>query len=503
MWWKRQAAKTTVKAVAYYRHSAQDRQENSIPIQRDQVHKFAGEHGIEIIKEFADHGKSGLSTEGRDSFSEMLEKYVVGGAEDFQYVLVLDVSRWGRFQDIDLSAYYTGLCQKHKKKVVYTSMGFPKEDDLVHYLHLNIERYRAATYSRELSDKVFKGCVKISEQGYRAGGPPPYGLRRLLLDEQRHPMQVLEPGQRKSIQNQRVTLTKGNDAEVTIVRRIFRWFVKGKLGPKEIASALNADEIPSPAGERWTASCIRNILTNELYVGTMVYNKTSQKLQSARKKNSKETWIRKEGAFECVVEKEVFDKTQRLFAARAEEHRQKYGEEGMLENLRRLRDRYGIVTRRLVAAEVSMASPAIYNARFGPLDFAYQRLFADVLQKVKNTIVEQFKGRARLEECDDYVVLDQSLSILIQPSVPAPLGYEEYWSFRPDRRKEIDITLGVPLSNDGTYEILGYLAFPRLLVQNARIRVFSTSVPHLELYGYRGLDMIWDLIDEGERNGNR
>lgn len=54
-----------VRAVAYYRHSAQDRQENSIPLQRDQVREWAEKHHVEIIKEFADHGKSGLNAEGR------------------------------------------------------------------------------------------------------------------------------------------------------------------------------------------------------------------------------------------------------------------------------------------------------------------------------------------------------------------------------------------------------------------------------------------------------
>ena len=45
-----------VPAVAYYRHSAQDRQENSISIQGDQVHEWAEKNGVEIIEEFADHG---------------------------------------------------------------------------------------------------------------------------------------------------------------------------------------------------------------------------------------------------------------------------------------------------------------------------------------------------------------------------------------------------------------------------------------------------------------
>ncbi len=89
--------------VAYYRHSAQDHQENSIPIQRDQVREWATKNGVEIIHEFADAGKSGLNAEGRPAFTEMMDERVKQRT-DFDYVLCLDVSRWGRFQDIDLSA---------------------------------------------------------------------------------------------------------------------------------------------------------------------------------------------------------------------------------------------------------------------------------------------------------------------------------------------------------------------------------------------------------------
>lgn len=55
------------RAVAYYRHSAQDRQENSIPIQQDQVREWAEKNGVEIIREFADAGKSGLTSEVRSA----------------------------------------------------------------------------------------------------------------------------------------------------------------------------------------------------------------------------------------------------------------------------------------------------------------------------------------------------------------------------------------------------------------------------------------------------
>src|SRR4051812_39757654 len=57
-----------IRAVAYYRHSAQDRQENSVGIQQEQVQQWARENGVIIIHEFADRGKSGLTAEGRDAF---------------------------------------------------------------------------------------------------------------------------------------------------------------------------------------------------------------------------------------------------------------------------------------------------------------------------------------------------------------------------------------------------------------------------------------------------
>ena len=57
-WWEIPAADEPPvikpQAVAYYRHSAQDRQENSIPIQQDQVREWAANHDIEVVREFAD-----------------------------------------------------------------------------------------------------------------------------------------------------------------------------------------------------------------------------------------------------------------------------------------------------------------------------------------------------------------------------------------------------------------------------------------------------------------
>lgn len=494
MWWKKTTVNTTSKAITYYRHSAQDRQEYSIPLQREKVKKFADTHGIKIIKEFPDYGVSGLSSKGRDKFIEMLE-YVAEGKEDFDYILVLDMSRWGRFQDLILSPYYIGLCQQYGKKVIFADIGIPKEDDLTHFLRLNVESYRAASYSKELSGKVFNGCVNIARLGFRAGGPPPYGLDRVLLDENKNRVQVLNRGQRKSIQNQRVTLAPGNKNEVAIVRRIFNSFVKKRKLPKNIAEALNDEGVLSPAQKKWTSGSIISILINELYIGTMVYNKTAQKLQSKTTYNPKDQWVRRENAFEAIVEKEIFHQAQAILSAREQERLRRYSDKDMLLKLKRLYEKYGIISARQIAANKNMISAATYSKHFLSLDMAFQNMFPSVLEQTRKTVAEQLSNRAkRIERFEDYFVLNDRLSVLVQPSVPVPYGYGVYWSFRPDPRNEIDITLGVPLSNSGRYDILGYLAFPRLLVKSHNIKIFGGSDSQLDLHGYNNLDLIESVL---------
>ncbi|MHB9068223.1 MAG: recombinase family protein [Pirellulaceae bacterium] len=187
-------------------------------------------------------------------------------------------------------------------------------------MYVQFERFRAAQYSRELSDKVWRGCVKIAEQGYWAGGPPPYGMRRLLLDEKREPLHKLEPGQRKGIQNQRVTLVEGDACQVAIIQRIFHEFVALGYSEYKIAEGLNNDGILSPGGRRWVAGMVLARLRNETYAGTMLYNRTSQKLKTPRHPNPPETWVHTAEAFDGIISQEQFAQAQDIL----EERRRKY-----------------------------------------------------------------------------------------------------------------------------------------------------------------------------------
>jgi DNA invertase Pin-like site-specific DNA recombinase len=487
--------KTFVKrAAAYYRHSAQERQENSVEIQQDQVRKFAVDNDIQIIEEYIDRGKTGLITEGREAFKRMLRD-VETGKHHFDYVLVLDVSRWGRYQKRDIAAYYSALCDMHGAKVIYATIGFAPDNDLIHGLRIDIERYQAANYSRELSSKVFKGCAKIASQGFRAGGMPPYAFHRLLLDEQRNPVQVLEPGQRKSIQNQRVTLIPGQPEQIAVVKRIFRAFVQHKKNPKQIAGMLNGDGIPSPGDTNWTITAVLNILSNELYVGTMVYNKTTQRLKSPSRANPPGEWVRAEEAFPAIIERKVFETAQGIILKTEEDRSLRYSEKEMLRRLLALYERYGTLRGSLIAHEEGMVSSATYAHRFGTVTAAYQRLFAEIIATRRSEVVETIKTAIPdLADFGEFIVLRDYVSIRIQPVVPFPHGYDEAWSFTADARPEIDITLVVPLSNGGTFAVLGYLFLPRLMAGGRQVRLLSTVPDNLAVHAYTISEALQTLI---------
>lgn len=482
-------------AVAYYRHSARDRQENSVAIQQELVRKWAQEHGVEIIHEFADRGKSGLTADGRDAFTDMMENWVKK-RNDFDFVVCLDVSRWGRFQDIDLSATYRAECKKHGKDVIYTTLGMPRADDPLYPVYLQFEGFRAAQFSKELSVKVFHGCIHIAKQGYWTGGKPPYGYDRLLLDEARHPVHVLELHQKKSIQNQRVTLTPGDQEHVTAIRRIFEEFVRDGesnhlvLRQQLIAERLNRDGIRAARGGLWNAAIVRRILTNPMYAGTLIYNKTRQKLKTKRRRNPEDQWIKTSGAFEGVVDPDTFQQAQFLFAQGALQ----YSPEVMLSQLERIHQEHGFVRPSLLRADDSTPSAVTYIKHFRSLDAAYQRIFHRTIAEVAQEVETTLRGQIDLiERYDDFLLINRSFTVLIQPAVPVSYGYQQYWYFRPDLRGMIDITLGVPVSGADGPRILGYLALPRLLIRDHGIRLFGSSESRLGMYGHAGLEIITQL----------
>jgi DNA invertase Pin-like site-specific DNA recombinase len=87
----------------YLRMSTEHRK-YSLDNQAAAIEKYAQQNGFTVILTYADSGKSGLVLKHRQGLARLLHD-VVGSKQPYHAVLVYDVSRWGRFIDIDESAY--------------------------------------------------------------------------------------------------------------------------------------------------------------------------------------------------------------------------------------------------------------------------------------------------------------------------------------------------------------------------------------------------------------
>src|SRR5690349_2057558 len=254
-----------IRAAQYVRMST-EHQKYSTENQAEAIQQYADRRGIYVVRTYADEGKSGLRLDGRDALKRLIED-VQSGSADFSTILVYDVSRWGRFQDADESAYYEYICKRAGLTVQYCAEQFENDGSPVSTIVKGVKRAMAGEYSRELSAKVFAGQCRLIEIGYRQGGPAGYGLRRQLIDQNGIAKAELARGEHKSIQTDRVILVPGPADEMRTVQWMYRAFVGEGRSEQEIAGLLNARGTPTDRGCPWTRGAVHQVLINEKYVG--------------------------------------------------------------------------------------------------------------------------------------------------------------------------------------------------------------------------------------------
>src|SRR6266567_1551964 len=180
----------------------------------------------------------GLVLRLRGGLRQLLQD-VVAGTAPYKAILVYDVSRWGRFQDTDESAHYEFLCKSAGVPVHYCAETFSNDGSLSSLIMKALKRTMAGEYSRELGVKVLAGQKRLARLGFKQGGVPGYGLRRMLVSATGTPKQELAAGERKSIATDRVMLVPGPAREVQIAKDIYRMLLSDKLSVYAIARELN------------------------------------------------------------------------------------------------------------------------------------------------------------------------------------------------------------------------------------------------------------------------
>ena len=495
-----------LKAAIYIRMST-DLQTESPENQEREIRAFAAKYTIEIVKIYADLGVSGITAEGREQFLALVDD-VEQGYNEYNLVLYLDESRWGRFVNSREAEYYR--MRLERKNVTCHSCDKPLKlnSDVVDQILTILKDASASDYSHQLSQKVWVGQCHLVEKGYRQGGVAGFGLRRMLLDETGNRKQELTIGQRKSLLTERVILVPGPDHEQETVIWIYDQFISG-VSELEIAARLNAKGLKNHFGRPWSRGTVREVLTNEKYIGNNLFNRTSSKLKSKIVPNPESAWVRKEGAFDPLVDHERFYIVQGIYR----ERNKKITNDELLHGLKSLYSQQGRLSALIIDEADFLPPSSLFRTRFGGLLRAYQIIgytperdyqYVEINQRLRAfhpevvadvvSNIETLCGR-RIHVDPETCLLQLNhnllISIVISRCFLTP-SQTRRWKIRLDTGLHPDITIAVRMDLNNQ-AIQDYYILPSLEFPNIEMKLMEKNAGLLDSFRTDSLDYLLKL----------
>lgn len=273
------------RAAIYARFSTDRQNDRSVEDQVESCRALASREGLTVVSVFSDRARSGATMHGRDGIRAMLS---AAAERTFDVLVCESTSRIGRDQE-DRAGIHKRLKFAEISILTVTSGVITQLMDGV----------TAAMDSQQLADlkiMIRRGMAGNILEGKHNGGPP-YGYRTIKG----------ETGQLEIV-----------ESAADVVRSIYERFNAGE-GPREIAGALNRDNVAPPRGGYWRASTLHGdvqrgfgILRNEIYIGRIIWNKTRKVLHPDTGKriarlNTPDQWQRSEAPHLRIVSDDVFE----------------------------------------------------------------------------------------------------------------------------------------------------------------------------------------------------
>lgn len=500
------------RAAQYVRMST-EHQRYSTENQAAAIAVYAAQHDLAIVRTYRDEGRSGLRIQQREGLIELIED-VRGGRADFDHILVYDVSRWGRFQDVDESAYYEFTCRRAGIKVCYCAEEFDNDGSVIASIVKNLKRVMAAEYSRELSVKVHAGACRVASLGFKQGGAASYALQRELVDEDRRSRGIiLGKGQRKHLQTDRVLLQPGPDQEQKIVAQIFREYVVHRRSQASIARLLNKEQVSNHRGTPWSNDMIRNILRNEAYIGNSVYNRKSFRLKQVMTRNPPELWVRATGLYEPIVDPSIFHKAQGLL----KEQYVRLSDKQLLKKLREALATNGKLSVSIMMATEGMPSAPLFAYRFGSLREAFRRVgyvnterdfdYLDARPQsdaelsrqtsVLATRIRALGASAVFDEDTKVMTVDRKLALSLRMAryYTAP-RHAPVWMVHRRTVEPAELILALRLDEETNREVRDYFLLPLNQMATQVISLTATSRSRFAVYRCPTMDDVLRAIME-------
>ncbi len=273
--------------AALYARVSSDRQDVdlSVAAQLRALRDFAERNGYIVAREYIDEAESG-SVADRPQFTKMLDEAALPDAP-FQEILVWKFSRFTRKREHAVA--FKSMLRRRGIRV--TSITEHADDTPTGKLMEAIIESVDEFYSDNLAQEVRRGMRESAQRGFYLSSVAPYGYRKVYVPD-------------GGKQRPRLELDPPKDA---LVRRIFEMAPRGQ-SILEIVKTLNKEGIPTAKGKRWLKTSVHSMLSNEVYMGTLVWG---------LKATDGSEPVRVEHAVPAIVTKEEFEQVRTVLEARA------------------------------------------------------------------------------------------------------------------------------------------------------------------------------------------
>lgn len=277
-------------------------QSNSIENQKEYIEDYLqSKPEIRVVDFYIDDGYSGVNFD-RPDFQRMLQDIK---DKKINCVIVKDLSRLGR-NYIEVGKYIERLFPFLGVRFIAINDNFDSADDaaLSNNIIVPFKNLINDAYCRDISIKIRSHLEVKRKRGEFIGAFPVYGYMR---GEDKNKL-IVDP------------------CAAEIVKEIFAMKMEG-MSQQAIADELNRLGVLSPAEykkeqgsgyktvfqthsrAKWTAGAVLRVLTNEVYMGTLIQGKESTPNYKVRvrEKKPKEEWIRVENAHEAIISRTDFE----------------------------------------------------------------------------------------------------------------------------------------------------------------------------------------------------
>ena len=272
----------------------------SITNQKSLLLQYVKENNLRVYDIYIDDGYSGTNFD-RPDFNRLLNDIELG---KINMVITKDMSRLGR-DYIGTGNLMEKYFPEHNVRYIAVTDNI---DTFLDSSNNDIAPFKAIMndmYAKDISKKIKSSLKAKMKEGKWVGGRTPFGY-----------------DQDKDNKNHIVI----NTEQASVVKRIFDMCLEG-LSFFKIAKQLTNEGVKTPAqyynfewksnynlkyGE-WHSKTIRDILTNQIYIGDLVQNKRSKVNYKVKKviKNNPKDYIVVEGTHEAIIDKEIFYEVQK------------------------------------------------------------------------------------------------------------------------------------------------------------------------------------------------